>query len=141
MFNFFKRSKAKRLPIKRGLEIAKEKKLESYSITIMIKDQVLFQIFPSQIFAEQGFEPKEKNSFIELHFFNKNKTRTKSIHDKFKEGNLKDEFFYFEDPPNNHNYIREIGSDFTTVEKKAIKTIEKIYQVDFDELSLEVIGK
>jgi len=107
----------------------------------MISNQVLFQIIPSRFFIQHGFEPRDEDSFVEAHFFNKNKTNTTEIHEKFKGGNLNTEFFYFEDPKNNHNYIREIGSDFAKIEKMAMETIEIIYKADLNELSLEVNGK
>ena len=88
MFNFFKKSKESDLPIKRGLEDIAKLNPKNYGVTILFNNQVLFQILQSKHFMQFGFEPKEENSFVEVHFFNKNKTNTIAIHDKFKSGQL-----------------------------------------------------
>jgi hypothetical protein len=141
MFNFFKKSKESDLPIKRGLEDIAKLNPKNYGVTILFNNQVLFQILQSKHFMQFGFEPKEENSFVEVHFFNKNKTNTIAIHDKFKSEQLGEKYFYFENPKNNHTYIREVGSNFAKIEEKAFEAIENIYQIDSKELLLEVIGR
>lgn len=68
------------------------------------------------------------------------KTNTISIHEKFK-GELAKKYFYFENLIGNHNYIREVGSDYNFIEKQAFETIEKVYKCDFSTLTLEVRGE
>ena len=141
MFDFLKKNKIRDLSIKRGLEDIAKLNPKNHGATILINNQVLFQILQSKHFVQFEFKPKEENSFVQAHFFNKNKTNTIALNDKFKSENLSNQFFYFENPKNNHNYIREVGSNFSEIEKKALESIKNIYQADLKDLIIEVIGK
>lgn len=80
-------------------------------ISIYIKDQMLFQIMPVRHYRQHGMEISNGDNFASVHFFNKNKTQTFVSWSKFKETELSKDYFYFEEPKNNHNYIREIGAN------------------------------
>ena len=109
--NLFRRHRTTGLSIADKLRNIQQQRPKNLHITIYIKDQVLFQIMPARHFEQHGLEPKDFDSLVVVHFFNKNKTSTFDKLNKFKNTDLGRQHLYFEEPKGNHNYVKEIGND------------------------------
>lgn len=141
MFNLFKRNKKKSLilPISKAVKHGQRQKIEQFGIVIMIKDQVLFQIMKSDIFRKKGLKSSGYDDYAIVHFFNKNKTLTIDIWDKFIADNRDREHLSYEDPKDVFFYVKNIGNKPDEIQRIAFKEIE-YYQIDdISSLSLRLI--
>lgn len=100
---------------------------------IYIKDQILFQVMPAKNFEDKGLITSNPNDFVIIHFFNKNKTLTFDKLEKFKSPDIDKEYFHYEEPKGNFNYLKIIGQSPTEIEKEIYANFREIY--DLDDLS------
>jgi len=109
-------------------------------INIYVDDQILFQVVPAKYYAEKGVSKEELNEFIEIHFFNKNKTLTIE-HEKFiKELEQKGLLIHFEEPKNVNNYINTIGKNPDKIQEIINNRIKSIYSnISEDRISIEYV--
>lgn len=103
--------------------------LPNPQIDFWIDEQILFQVMPAKHFIQHGFQANS-NDFIILHFFKKNKTNTLTTWEKIRDHEqAASEFFHFEEPKGNHNYLKNIGTDPANMEKEINKAIE-LYELE-----------
>lgn len=96
-------------------------------IILYVDDQVLFQIIPAHHYVSKGIAESDSHGFIEIHFFNKNKTLTIANEQQVKEYAHEGRFIYFEEPKGIHNYIRAIGVNPVDIEQVIYDRINTIY--------------
>jgi hypothetical protein len=72
------------------------KRPNNLHITIFIDDQVLFQLMPARNFKPYGFIAQNGDDLSEVHFFNKNKTKTLYAHPKLQSSQFSKSYFYYE---------------------------------------------
>jgi hypothetical protein len=101
--NIFKRKIPKTDSISDKILQIQKMEASNLHISIYIKNQILFQIMPIRHFGQHGMEIKKADNLASVHFFNKNKTLTIDSWSKFKETELSKDYFYYEEPKNNHN--------------------------------------
>ncbi|WP_424000843.1 hypothetical protein [Maribacter sp. IgM3_T14_3] len=97
---------------------------------IYIKDQILFQVMPAKNFKDKGLNAQNPNDFVAIHFFNKNKTLTFDKLEKFKSPDLEKEYFHYEEPKGNFNYLKIIGQNPIEIEKELYANFKDIYDLD-----------
>lgn len=138
MFRLFKKKKQKTLPIAKVMSDAAKQGERDYTLAILYKNQILLQLVKSKHYDQFGFSFNQRESFSELHFFNKNKTNTKQFETRFEEKNIANQFYHFENTSGNSCYIKEVGIDFKQIEYLALDSIKKIYKLDLEELKISV---
>jgi len=107
-------------------------------IQIYIKDQILFQIMPAKNFIQHGFVTENLNDFVILHFFNKSKTLTFDKLNKLEEN--KNDYFYYEKPRKNFNYLKLIGQNPSKIENEIQKSLSDIYELEnLNQISIEYV--
>lgn len=127
IFNIFKRNKECEQSIATELTSILKQKPKNLHVMVYIKDQVLFQVLPAKNFLSKGLEHSKPNDFVILHFFNKNKTLT---FDKLKTLNLEKNYFFYEEPKENFNYLKVIGQNPNEIEKEIYSIFKEIYELD-----------
>ena len=95
---------------------------------IYIKDQILFQVMPAKNFIDKGLTASNPNDFVAIHFFNKNKNLTFDKLEKFKSPDLEKEYFYYEEPKGNFNYLKVLGQNPSEIEKEIYTNFKEIYE-------------
>ena len=107
-------------------------------LMIYIKDQILFQVMPAKNFTKNGLVASSPNDFVALHFFNKNKTLTIEKLNKFRGSEFEKDFFFFEKPKGNFNYLKILGQDPAEIEKEIYSNFKEIYDLeDLSDISIE----
>lgn len=105
---------------------------------IYIQDQILFQVMPAKNFNDEGLNASNPNDFVALHFFNKNKTLTFDKLDKFKSPDFEKQYFYFEKPKGNFNYVKILGQNPNEIEKEIEANFREIYELaDLSEITID----
>ena len=138
MFDFFKSKNKNSQSISIKLDNIIKQKPNNLHIMVYIKDQVLFQIMPAKNFIEYGFVAKNLNDFVILHFFNKNKTLTFDKREKINKS--KADYFYYENPKNNFNYLKTVGQNPKKIEDEIQKCMVDIYELEnLNQVSIEYI--
>lgn len=124
--------------IKASLTTILKQKPRNLYINIYIEDQILFQVLPAKTFIELGFQTDTPDRFVALHFFNKNKTLTLDVLSKFQHPDLGKDYYYFEEPKGNYNYIKEIGVSPKELQNQIHFAITQIYEVvNMKDISIE----
>jgi len=133
IFDIFKKKKRNDQSIAAKLTDILNQRPKNLHMLIYIKDQILFQLMPAKNFLEKGLNAKDPNDFVAIHFFNKNKTLTYDKLEKFKNPDLEKDYFYYEEPKGNFNYLKIVGQNPTEIEKEIYANFQEIY--DLDDLS------
>jgi hypothetical protein len=108
-------------------------------INIYVDEQILFQITHGITFTSEGLSLENSNDFVELHFFNKNKTHTIENQPIIKELTQKEGFIYYEKPKDYHFYFRAIGRDAIEIEELIWFRINTVYSnIETSRISYEV---
>lgn len=140
MFGLFKRKK-KQPGVSDVIRQALTQGEIGLHINLYVDDQILFQVVPAEHYGERGIEENDLNGFIELHFFNKNKTLTIENEQFAKELSDLGTLTYFEEPKGNHNYIQAIGRIPEEIEKTINERIGTIYStIKSERISIEYAG-
>src|SRR5690625_2019676 len=126
MFRIFKRKKQQsRISDVIGQILAQGE--DGVHINLYVDDQILFQVVPAKHYGERGIGREDLKGFIELHFFNKNKTLTIENEQYVKKLADKGILNYFEEPEGIHCYIQAIGKTPMEFEKTINERIRTIY--------------
>jgi hypothetical protein len=108
-------------------------------INLYVEEQILFQITHGSTFVKHGLSLEKANDFVELHFFNKNKTHTISNHIVIQEIAQKEGFTHYEKPKGYHFYFRPIGRNPQEIETLIWDRINRFYSnIDHSRISHEV---
>lgn len=109
-------------------------------INIYVDDQILFQVVPAKDYAEKGVNGEELNDFIEIHFFNKNKTLTIENEKLVKELEQKGLLTHFEEPKNVNNYFNIVGKNPDKIQEIINNRIKSIYSnISEHRISIEYV--
>ncbi|GEM_PF-2149452 len=109
-------------------------------VNLYYGDQILFQIMQGKNFVESGFVTDHPDHFVELHFFNKNKTNTAQTWLKFKDVKFSNVYYSFEKPKGNYNFIKEIGSSHEEIYDCIQYNLRKVYDIhSSQEISIEYL--
>ena len=109
-------------------------------VNIYVDEQILFQITHGFTFINEGLSLENSNDFVELHFFNKNKTHTIENHPIIKELSQKEGLIYYEKPKGYHFYFRAIGRDAREIEELIWTRINTVYSnIKTSRISHEVV--
>lgn len=130
IFDIFKKKKRNDQSIATRLTDILNQQPNNLHMMIYIKDQILFQVMPAKNFIEKGLTATNPNDFVTVHFFNKNKTLTFDKLEKFKNADLEKEYFYYEEPKGNFNYLKVVGQNPTEIEKEIYANFKEIYELD-----------
>jgi len=142
MFGLFKKKekKVKQPRISEIVEHALSKGQKGLHINLYIEDQILFQVVPARSYGKRGLSDDELNGFVELHFFNKNKTLTNENEAFAKKLVEKNILTHYEEPKGNHNYISAVGNNPEKIERLINKRIDEVYQnIDRNRISIEYV--
>jgi len=126
MFSIFKKKK-KQLTIADVIKNSLSQKKLNLQIDLYVDDQILFQVVPAKHYTNNGLTENELNGFLEIHFFNKNKTHTLENQEKANQLSKIGELIYYEEPKENHNYIKPIGNNPEIIEIIIKNRIKEIY--------------
>ncbi len=139
MFGIFK-SKKKQSGISDVIKQALAQGETGLYVNLYVDDQILFQVVPAKHYTQRGIKGEYLSGFIELHFFNKNKTLTIE-HEQFaKELSNKGTLTYFEEPQGIHNYIQAIGKVPEEIEKIINERIKTMYStIESERISIEYV--
>ncbi len=138
IFNIFKRKQKDNISISGRLTAILNQHPNNLHITIYIKEQVLFQIMPARNFINNGFKTDRLNDFVVLHFFNKNKTLIFDKLSNIKGTEIEKDFFFFEEPKGNFNYLKSIGNNPKEIEKEIYNNFRTIYELkDLNEITID----
>ena len=96
-------------------------------IDIFIDDQILFQVMAAKNFSSHGFQHQDPDDYTEIHFFNKNKTKTIDAQYNIKNTDLAKAYYYYEEPKGNHNFLRAIGKDPDKIAHTIMDRFKVIY--------------
>ena len=130
IFDIFKKKKRNDQSIATRLTDILNQRPNNLHIMIYIKDQILFQLMPAKNFTDKGLTATDSNDFVVIHFFNKNKTFTYGKLEKFKNPDLEKEYFYYEEPKGNYNYLKIVGQNPIEIEKEIYANFKEIYELD-----------
>ncbi len=130
IFDIFKKKRRNEQSIAARLTDILNKQPNNLHMMIYIKDQILFQVLPAKNFKDKGLTDPNPNDFVAIHFFNKNKTLTFDKLEKFESADLKKDYFFYEEPKGNFNYIKIIGQNPTEIEKEIFANFKEIYELD-----------
>ena len=140
LFDFFKKKRRNNHLFADQLTKVLNQQPNNLHVMIYIKDQILFQLMPAKNFLNKGLESSNPMDLVAIHFFNKNKTLTFDKLDKFKGPKLKKEYFFFEDPIGNYNYLKILGQDPQVIEKELYRNFKEIYELDnLEDISIEYV--
>jgi hypothetical protein len=135
MFGILK--KIRKPKISNIIKNALSQKESNLHIDIYIDNQILFQVVPAKYYDNKGLTKIELNGFIELHFFNKNKTLTLDYQEKLIQLSNNGEFTYYEEPKGIHNYIKPIGMNPEIIEIIIKNRIKNTYHnIDTSRISI-----
>lgn len=138
IFDIFKRKRRNDQSIATRLTDIMNQRPNNPHIMIYVKDQILFQVMPAKNFMEKGLTASDPNDFVTIHFFNKNKTLTFDKLKKFENADLKKEYFYYEEPKGNFNYLKIVGQNPTEIEKEIYTNLKEIYELaDLSEITID----
>jgi hypothetical protein len=138
IFDIFKKKKRNDQSIAAKLTDILNQRPNNLHMMIYIKDQILFQLMPAKNFSEKGLTAADPNDFVAIHFFNKNKTLTYDKLEKFKDSDLEKEYFYYEEPKGNFNYLKIFGQNPTEIENQIYTDFKEIYELDdLSQISIE----
>lgn len=130
IFDIFKKKKRNDQSIATRLTDILNQRPNNLHIMIYIKDQILFQLMPAKNFTDKGLTATDPKDFVAIHFFNKNKTLTYDKLEKFKNPDLEKEYFYYEEPKGNFNYLKIVGQNPIEIEKEIYANFKEIYELD-----------
>lgn len=110
-------------------------------INLYVDDQILFQVGLATHYGKRGLKGEDLDGFMELHFFNNNKTFTTENEQFAKELSKKGELIYFEEPKGVHMYIRAIGKEPVEIENVINDRIKTMYaNIAASRISIEYVG-
>lgn len=139
MFGLFKRKK-KQPGISDVIRQALTMGETGLHVNLYVDDQILFQVVHAKDYAQRGIKKGDLDGFIELHFFNKNKTLTIDNEQIAKALADKGTLTHFEEPKGIHNYIQAIGKIPDEIEKTINERIRTMYSnIDSERISIEYI--
>ena len=130
IFDFFKKKRRHSDSISARLTDILSQNPNNLHVLIYIKNQILFQVMPAKNFVHNGLIVKDPNDFVALHFFNKNKTLTFDKLEKFKSPHLEKQYFNYEGPKGNFNYLKILGQDPDHIEREIFANFQNIYELD-----------
>jgi len=130
IFDIFKKKKKNDQSIAARLTDIMNQRPNNLHMMIYIKDQILFQVMPAKNFKDKGLNAQNPNDFVAFHFFNKNKTLTFDKLEKFKSPDLEKEYFHYEEPKGNFNYLKIIGQNPIEIEKEIYANFKDIYELE-----------
>ena len=142
MFGLFKKKQKPihELPISEAIVEFKRQGGENLGINLYIRDQILFQVMAAKHFEGKGLELANKDDMAAVHFFNKNKTLTQKIWEKFKSEKSGKDFLHYEEPEGVFYYIKNIGNIPVIIEQE-IQSQMKLYELSNDlSISREYVG-
>lgn len=138
IFDIFKKKRGKNQSISTRLTAILNQQPNNLHIMIYIKEQILFQLMPAKNFIGKGLSAKNTNDFVVVHFFSRNRTLTFDKLEKFKKTNLGKEYFYYEEPKGNFNYLKIVGQKPAEIEKEIYANFKEIYELDdLSEITIE----
>ncbi len=138
IFDIFKKKRRNEQSVASKLTEILNQRPDNLHIIIYIKDQILFQILPAKNFQDKGLNATNPNDFVSIHFFNKNKTFTFDKLDKFKSSDFEKDYFFYEEPKGNFNYLKVLGQNPSEIEIEIYSNFKEIYELDdLSEISLE----
>ena len=122
--------------IAKNIKKLNQKGANNLHVDLYLNGQILFQIMPSNNFAEDGLN-YNYGDFSIVHFFNNDKDLTHKTWNKFKNDRMNEKFFYFEKPKGVHIYIQNIRRGDTLFQEKINKAIE-LYKEDTLDKKIEI---
>ncbi|WP_338378930.1 hypothetical protein [uncultured Flavobacterium sp.] len=140
MFGIFKKKK-KELGVSEVISQALKNGISELHINIYVDDQILFQVVPAKFYAARGLNENELDGFMELHFFNKNKTLTIENEQFAKQLSENGTLLYFEEPKGVNNYINAVGKNPNEIEKIINERIKTIYSnIKPERITIQYLG-
>ncbi|MDF4201593.1 hypothetical protein PXD56_01415 [Maribacter sp. SA7] len=137
IFDIFKKKRTNDQSVAARLTDIMNQRPNNLHMVIYIKDQILFQVMPAKNFKDKGLNAQNPNDFVAIHFFNKNKTLTFDKLEKLKSLDLEKDYFRYEDPQGNFNYLKIIGQNPIEIEKEIYANFKDIYELDdFKEITI-----
>src|SRR5690554_1500979 len=137
-FNIFKKSNKNSEAISSRLANILNQKPNNLHVTICIQNQILFQIMPAKNFIQHGFKTDKPNDLVAIHFFNKNKTLTFDSLNNIKDTGIANNYYFYEKPKGNYNYIKSICLNPIEIETEILKNIKEIYELEnLNNISIE----
>ncbi len=138
IFNLFKKKKRNNDSISARLTEILNHQPNNLHMLVYFKNQILFQIMPAKNFKQNGLTTPNPNDLVVIHFFNKNKTLTFDKLGKFENPDLEQQYFHYEEPKGNFNYLKVLGMNPTEIEKEIQANCKEIYDLDdLNEITIE----
>ncbi|MGD1847981.1 MAG: hypothetical protein ACFB10_21520 [Salibacteraceae bacterium] len=128
MFSFFNRNRSLTAIKASDIHRFLNQGLPNPQIDFWVDDQILFQVMHGKHFVQHGFQAKA-DDFVLLHCFNKHKTKTQAVWEKFRNNHWENPCLYYEAPKGIHNYLEVIGADPANMELQINRAIAS-YEVD-----------